>query len=91
MTVADKMLCCTGSVSYTHLDVYKRQIIIRAFPKLFKMVVGVFEFADVRYGISNKFQLYKLCFGKWLIIGIKSVSYTHLDVYKRQGFVHVFS
>ena len=67
-----------GPVSYTHLDVYKRQF---------------FGSRSSYHGIVSKFMdnlnkslCLALCSFKRNVIalGTVSVSYTHLDVYKRQ-------
>ena len=63
-----------GTVSYTHLDVYKRQILVYAQStnKTEKLTLdGIYTVKQIEP--QNKSQ------------DIKSVSYTHLDVYKRQG------
>ena len=63
-------------VSYTHLDVYKRQLHIYAKyrPKYW------IQIAPDSYLTDNNGETYQLRSG----IGIIPVSYTHLDVYKRQ-------
>ena len=62
----------SGSVSYTHLDVYKRQ---NFFP-------GVREkpFSGTESGAPDD--------AGQIAVNHKAVSYTHLDVYKRQGRLH---
>ena len=77
MTYAQQM---PGPVSYTHLDVYKRQVLYRAIVghSLGEMygykTNGVYTTDDfVQNG--DKYVLKD---------GVISVSYTHLDVYKRQ-------
>ena len=98
-------------VSYTHLDVYKRQLSyynkmkVLYFAKIpgalfifyivFNLIVSVFglnEFSiqgyimpNVHGNIIGEIVLILLIFG--LSIGIIPVSYTHLDVYKRQAFI----
>ena len=64
------MVASTGPVSYTHLDVYKRQI--RASDKhlVYHFSIGTLLFVFVAV---------------LLLLNIKPVSYTHLDVYKRQA------
>ena len=68
-------------VSYTHLDVYKRQ------PTFFVLFGLLFIIPTL---ILSKFNLttFGICWiGLWMliiIIGLWTVSYTHLDVYKRQ-------
>ena len=61
---------CHAAVSYTHLDVYKRQ---RIYSALIEIVAAAVFIIPI-WCIYNK-----LCFHSW-----KPVSYTHLDVYKRQ-------
>ena len=65
------------SVSYTHLDVYKRQVIVRIVCHR-RLVRRLERFAQVLAEVHGKvgevFQHNDVI----------SVSYTHLDVYKRQ-------
>ena len=63
------------AVSYTHLDVYKRQVLLR----LCAATAG-WERSVKRLSIERIL----LCKYR-----ITPVSYTHLDVYKRQGIVMV--
>ena len=67
------------SVSYTHLDVYKRQHWLSGNScPVFQY--KTFEKYSILY-LAKKLQaLYEMP-----RYSIKSVSYTHLDVYKRQG------
>ena len=78
----------SNTVSYTHLDVYKRQA--------HHAVIITVDFFDKDGGAP----LYSVCTGLvkrltrsyisvYLIIG-KAVSYTHLDVYKRQAIGYLF-
>ena len=55
-------------VSYTHLDVYKRQVLVCRF-RLFPIWSKTYSFVNEISPLSGS---------------AKSVSYTHLDVYKRQ-------
>ena len=64
-------IICSRAVSYTHLDVYKRQL--RHGWKLFWQVK-----TDVMIKGEDLFRT-------GIVLGVKPVSYTHLDVYKRQG------
>ena len=61
------------AVSYTHLDVYKRQAVIR---------VPYLQLKTPHSEMNLTAQTY------WKLVDIpttgQSVSYTHLDVYKRQ-------
>ena len=59
------------AVSYTHLDVYKRQFL----HQLFSYICTVFK-----WKVPNPYQ-HNACKPKKCPA---SVSYTHLDVYKRQ-------
>ena len=58
------------SVSYTHLDVYKRQNMGRY----------------IKWLEMNKSKGESLFYWKKLLKGYEAVSYTHLDVYKRQQY-----
>ena len=65
------------SVSYTHLDVYKRQV-----PKSpFSPQCGLRPATPI-FGFSMPIAL-QASFA--ILIPSRTVSYTHLDVYKRQG------
>ena len=59
------------TVSYTHLDVYKRQLTGRLFPWARKGGLAILD-----QGLIS---------GSNFVISVLPVSYTHLDVYKRQG------
>ena len=77
------MLCATMPVSYTHLDVYKRQghaDFGGEVERVLKMVDGVILLVDAFEGAmpQTKFVLKKA-------LELDPVSYTHLDVYKRQS------
>ena len=58
-------------VSYTHLDVYKRQLHAGA---------GVRRAADDLHGLARA----GIDHADAQAVGVGTVSYTHLDVYKRQ-------
>ena len=65
------------AVSYTHLDVYKRQVYEIWFPFQFHIYISalpgpVHAFRWVEVATQNPGS-------------VSAVSYTHLDVYKRQG------
>ena len=72
---------CVTAVSYTHLDVYKRQLMIpttagtgsEATPNA---IVAVPE-QELKVGIVSDAMIAD---------NVLPVSYTHLDVYKRQGY-----
>ena len=61
------------AVSYTHLDVYKRQAEEKTECDVELTEVG-----------PNKVKVIKVV-REITGLGLKAVSYTHLDVYKRQG------
>ena len=60
-------------VSYTHLDVYKRQMLERSLKRIEDSTLGQ-DSEDDFGGLFSDIDL----------ASPKSVSYTHLDVYKRQ-------
>ena len=60
------------SVSYTHLDVYKRQLYAYTYSGAYK--------------VGKENVLGSLECGKLADIVVWAVSYTHLDVYKRQPY-----
>ena len=69
-------------VSYTHLDVYKRQLL---------NIQEIKGLLPHRYPMLLVDKVIEI--GPEHIVGVKcvtnnAVSYTHLDVYKRQGFGH---
>ena len=66
-----------GAVSYTHLDVYKRQSLLTAISYLER----IFETIDEPVAVKDEPDAVEMppITGK-----VTSVSYTHLDVYKRQ-------
>ena len=76
-------LICEITVSYTHLDVYKRQgsdsrrtLVLKNLEKITPFIVDAVEKGAVLLAVGLGFQV----LGRY----IKAVSYTHLDVYKRQ-------
>ena len=65
------------TVSYTHLDVYKRQAISLIVMLVAAIIVPFgLEGLAVNAGLATRANLSEL--------QVKAVSYTHLDVYKRQ-------
>ena len=44
-------------------------------------IIGKVEFRDVWFAYDAD---------NWILKGVSSVSYTHLDVYKRQGFINAY-
>ena len=81
----DFIVCCIMSVSYTHLDVYKRQGETMTVIFQTGMLTGK-EF-EVKYihEAKDKKEARRFEIVPQEIDGITTVSYTHLDVYKRQG------
>ena len=82
-----------GPVSYTHLDVYKRQV--KVFGKVeihlrhgrleFNLAVDIVDEAILGVDVMNTYGFIINFKNKVLRIGgVEAVSYTHLDVYKRQ-------
>ena len=65
---------CRESVSYTHLDVYKRQVLVHERVDD-ALLVRIAHHRVVRHGEEG-------------LHGVGPVSYTHLDVYKRQVCAH---
>ena len=63
-------MICLKAVSYTHLDVYKRQ---------------GYMYYDCVCGKRFTYTGNRIVFGFCCMGSIVSVSYTHLDVYKRQS------
>ena len=77
--------CCfslgSGTVSYTHLDVYKRQVMVRQFSG--NVLDGhIIKAAAVQH-FSRGLSPGKIGHAAHFRIFV-AVSYTHLDVYKRQ-------
>ena len=70
-------------VSYTHLDVYKRQCMFRAVCSNFLRISA--ESSMKRYWFNTWLQVSRMPIGA-AKDSRQSVSYTHLDVYKRQEF-----
>ena len=73
------------AVSYTHLDVYKRQELNHELIKFFSLGItksnSTFLYFDNEISYTH---LYSLHFSTAFSMSISPVSYTHLDVYKRQ-------
>ena len=79
-----------GSVSYTHLDVYKRQVTT---PSIYTLLRGLLLYPSNTTHDSFELLVYTLLKKSLKTVldssetkSLKSVSYTHLDVYKRQAF-----
>ena len=92
---------CRRPVSYTHLDVYKRQIqeiateakahgfkkaLVCSDPDVIKFGVTA-KVTDIRDKNGLEYELYSEIKPNPTIDNVKPVSYTHLDVYKRQGII----
>ena len=67
------------SVSYTHLDVYKRQVLRGAGNMLADGITWLYNTLGPVGG-----GLFGLVYAPITLTGMHPVSYTHLDVYKRQ-------
>ena len=77
-------VCGIGSVSYTHLDVYKRQAEeIQAAASEIRRDVGRGD-PKTRHQFQIEVPNHMLTAYLYQSMGIEPVSYTHLDVYKRQ-------
>ena len=76
------MICSIVAVSYTHLDVYKRQL--SYYPFDFAQIM--LNYMDVVHepGMVGYEKLTKAN----VPVIIMAVSYTHLDVYKRQNLIN---
>ena len=68
------------TVSYTHLDVYKRQVYYGSHNALTGIGFDNYTFTEKLFGIKGTEALDQ--YGS--LFNTNSVSYTHLDVYKRQ-------
>ena len=71
----------TPSVSYTHLDVYKRQSLDRV-----EICLAAYSLKQMKKSgrVSAAAAVVGDLLGIRPIISLNAVSYTHLDVYKRQ-------
>ena len=82
------------TVSYTHLDVYKRQLMfLPEFLRVTRLAVCHIDLTGlgIIYDVST--QNSDLCHALFSRFDLRrkiivTVSYTHLDVYKRQGYHH---
>ena len=74
------------TVSYTHLDVYKRQLLVR-----FWTDSDHVPDTDRRSGSYNNSNSRIYIIRKKNIDHAATVSYTHLDVYKRQSLIRRLS
>ena len=75
VTKTDFRFLHTLAVSYTHLDVYKRQIMV-----CYGKVRRGFEYPILKFAVITESDI----FGAQQKKKKRPVSYTHLDVYKRQ-------
>ena len=75
-TTPTVILYWLASVSYTHLDVYKRQVVDDA--------VGLEDVGDGSHSVAI-LQCERVAGQLTVQLAAGPVSYTHLDVYKRQG------
>ena len=91
---------CGGTVSYTHLDVYKRQDytdpdFIAHMEDVYTNIKNsgirslFFDYAGQYHGTSGGYLLDKTG-GFEDPYATAAVSYTHLDVYKRQGYGQLY-
>ena len=69
-----------GTVSYTHLDVYKRQEYGGALKNIVALACGVQD----GIGLCDNCRAALMTRGLVEMARFGAVSYTHLDVYKRQ-------
>ena len=69
-----------GSVSYTHLDVYKRQEYIKFIDNGTK-----YPFGDYRLSFDGFNMKRDMHYDGYQLKDGRPVSYTHLEVYKRQN------
>ena len=80
-----------AAVSYTHLDVYKRQLLESPMTVAIMLIIGgvILIYIDkwflqpVIHSETNITLKNSFVIGLWQTIAM-AVSYTHLDVYKRQ-------
>ena len=78
-------------VSYTHLDVYKRQGLVRAEENQEGRREETNDFLARRILLRRHSPSTTASFqgGRFISLPwMRAVSYTHLDVYKRQVFLH---
>ena len=85
---------CTAPVSYTHLDVYKRQVLRNASVHCW-LLRNIIDKISIREEDDMKNRLEELRKQRGikqedLANALEAVSYTHLDVYKRQGLYCFF-
>ena len=73
-------------VSYTHLDVYKRQLLYHAYVYLEVLILACTIYILAPLTLStNMNEVGNLPINCVFLHSHYPVSYTHLDVYKRQG------
>ena len=91
MTTATSLILATrslGPVSYTHLDVYKRQTLYDLTIEPIRVMHGKQPILGYRIGSFGFLTDLKSIVPEELekLRGVEPVSYTHLDVYKRQVY-----
>ena len=72
--ITNVKICASKAVSYTHLDVYKRQVCGSSSQQEADRFTGNQDESELEAGLMWQ-KLHRA----------STVSYTHLDVYKRQG------
>ena len=78
---------CVCPVSYTHLDVYKRQNTSTVLKNITDVIIVQADGTQTALGLGGYLDIGLLDTMEDLFvnfIGALTVSYTHLDVYKRQ-------
>ena len=75
------------SVSYTHLDVYKRQGMICSMVCIELAALTYHSYSPMESGMMKLFRNSSDIDEKISIQSSATVSYTHLDVYKRQVYI----
>ena len=77
----------TEPVSYTHLDVYKRQVLEVCGREVRSVVLGAIDL----HRMNDPYEKLRYIFERVgaLVDEYRPVSYTHLDVYKRQALYSI--